>query len=454
MRTRRPSCNLTAAAAGALVCVLAGAACTSNGDAQDPIGRAEAIALAVPGPWVIPDDVRAAGDQQYVEFTGAGPWIGEEGCGGGLLEGSAALRDYIARYFPQAWSIGGYACRPIVGDPDTMSVHATGRALDVMIYPVGYPDGTEADNEMGDPLANWLIVNAERIGIQQIIWDRWLWRAEDPPGEKDRAYTGEHPHNDHIHLELSVEAADLGTAFFHEADAPPALPSCGQVPAEGGVIDDVDRCADFFGPPEYWRAVDGAGEGGGLLWTDSFQAADPSNWARWSLDFAAAGRYRIEYRAVQGYALAPRVRYEVHHGDATDEIWVDQGAVPDGWVSLGEFDFAAGGYQHAAVFDNADQPVAGDQHIVFDALRVTPCLGGECPTDGDGDGGSGDGDGGGDGSDPGGDGTDPGGDPRSPELGGGGGCSAASGHGAGGGPALLLLATALVTRARRRRRAR
>jgi hypothetical protein len=434
--------------------VLTGPACTSDLEAGDQIGRARAASLAVPGPWIIPDDVGAAGDGQYVDFTGAGPWIGEEGCGGGLLEGSAVLREYIADYFPQAWSIGGYACRPIVGDPDSMSVHATGRALDVMIYPVGYPDGTAADNEMGDPIANWLIVNAERIGIQQIIWDRWLWRAEDPAGQKDRAYTGEHPHNDHIHLELSVEAADLGTAFFHEEQAPPALPSCGRVPAEGAVIDDVDRCADFFGPPEYWRSVDGSGEGGGLLWTDSFQAADPSNWAAWSLDFAAAGRYRVEYRAVQGYALAPRVRYEIEHAGTTDEIWVDQGAVPDGWVSLGEFDFAGGGYQHVALFDNTDQPVAADQHIVFDALRLTPCPGGECAPaggdDGSSDDGSGD-DGSGDGTDPG-DPGDPGGDPGSPELGGGGGgCSAAPGRGASGG-ALLLVATALLTRSRRRRR--
>ena len=370
-RRRGPRCNLTTACAGALLCVVAG--CTGGED----LGSSQAASLAVPGPWVIPDDVVAAGDQQFVEFTGAGPWQGESGCGGGLLEGSGILREYVYQHFPQAWEIGGYACRPIVGDPGSMSVHATGRALDIMVYPVGYPDGSEADNQMGDPIGNWLIANAERIGIQQIIWDRWLWRAADPAGEKQRAYSGEHPHNDHLHVELSVEAAALGTPFFQSPQGPPELPSCGVIPAEGGVIDEVDRCAEFYGPPEFWRAVEDAGEGGGLLWTDAFEAAEPSNWARWNLDFAAAGRYRVEYHAVADYAVAPRVRYEVRHVADSEAVWVDQGAA-DGWVSLGEFDFAAGGYQHVAVFDNVDQPVAEGQHIVFDALRLTPCAGEDC----------------------------------------------------------------------------
>jgi MYXO-CTERM domain-containing protein len=425
---------------GAIVCAVAGAC----GGGED-LSSAQLASLAVPGPWVIPDDVRASGDEQFVEFTGAGPWQGEEGCGGGLLEGTAILREYVGEYFPQAYEIGGYSCRPIVGDPANMSVHATGRALDIMIYPVGYPDGSEADNEMGDPIGNWLIVNAERIGIQQIIWDRWLWRAADAPGEKDRAYTGEHPHNDHLHVELSVDAAGLGTPFFQDEQGPPVLPSCGQVPAEGGLIDEIDRCAELFGPPEYWRAVDGAGEGGSLLWTDAFESAEPSNWARWILDFAAAGRYRVEYHAVAEYAIAPRVRHEVRHGAGTEVVYVDQGAA-DGWVSLGEFDFAAGGYQSVAMFDNADGPVEAGQHIVFDALRVTPCDGEAC---GEVD----------PGSDPGpepepepgDDGTEDGEPGSRGELTGGG-CASAGGGGAGPGEAawMLPLVAALIVRRRRR----
>lgn len=361
---------------------LAGALAGCAGDAS--IGEAT-LAVAEEGPWHIPAATTAIGDTQYVEYTGAGPWIGEEGCGGGLLEGSAVLRDYLLLYFPQAWSIGGYACRPIVGDPDSMSVHATGRALDVMIETV---DGTAADNTAGDPIGNWLIEHAELIGIQMIIWDRWIWQASlDPP--KDHDYTGQHPHNDHLHVELSVAAAALGTPFFQNPMEPPDIASCGTIAAEGGVVDDSDTCAGFYGPREYWRSAD-AGHGGSLLWTNAYQGDAPSNWARWLLDFEAAGTYRAEVYLTPEYAVFDQVHYEIAHGVDKDTVVLDQGGVDaEGWVPLGSFDFAAGGGQYVSVFDNSSEPVADEQHIAFDAVRLTRCSGDCEDTGGDGDGGGG-----------------------------------------------------------------
>lgn len=357
------------------------AAC-SSGDA-DLVGEAR-YAVAEPGPWHIPPETTAIGDTQHVDYTGAGPWIGEEGCGGGLLEGTGILREYIALYFPQAWSIGGYACRPIVGDSNSMSVHATGRALDVMIETV---DGGSADNTAGDQIGNWLIEHSELIGIQMIIWDRWIWNASlDPP--KDHDYTGQHPHNDHLHVELSVEAAALGTPFFHNPMEPPELASCGTIPAAGGIVDDSDSCAGFYGPAQYWRAAE-AGHGGSLLWTNAYQGSDPSNWARWILDVEQAGTYRAEVYLTPEFAVFDHVRYEVAHGGATEALVVDQGAVGEaGWLTLGSFDFAEGPGQHVSLYDNSSDPVADDQHIAFDALRLTPCSGGGCD-DGGGDEGGG-----------------------------------------------------------------
>lgn len=332
-------------------------------------------ALAEPGPWHIPPETLALGEQQYVDYTGAGPWIGEEGCGGGLLGGAEVLRDYIYEYFPQTYEIGGYACRSIVGDSSSMSVHATGRALDVMIYTI---DGA-ADNSQGDPIGNWLIENAEYIGIQYIIWDRWSWGAHrDSP--KDRKYTGSHPHHDHLHIELSVEAADLATPFFQNPMEPPDVISCGTVAPDGGVIDERDQCAGFYGPGEYWRSVDGAGHGGSLLWTDAFESSEPSNWARWRLDFEEAGRYRAEVYLTPDYAVHDRARYEIVHGGEVEVVYVDQSqASAEGWYSLGEFDFTAGGGQTINLFDNVDGSVAEGQHIAFDALRLTRTEGSENP---------------------------------------------------------------------------
>ena len=331
-------------------------------------------AIAEQGPWHIPAETTAIGDTQYVEYTGAGPWVGESGCGGGLLQGTSLLRDYIMLYFPQAWSIGGYACRPIVGDSNSMSVHATGRALDIMIETV---DGSNADNTAGDVIGNWLIEHSELIGIQMIIWDRWIWNASlDPP--KDHDYTGQHPHNDHLHVELSVEAAALGTPFFQNPMEPPDLISCGTIPAGGGIIDDSDTCAGFYGPAQYWRSAE-VGHGGSLLWTNAYQGDDPSNWARWMIDVEAAGSYRAEVYLTPEYAVFDHARYEVAHGGATDAVVVDQGAVAEaGWYELGTFDFAAGPGQHVSLYDNTADPVADEQHIAFDALRLTPCSDGAC----------------------------------------------------------------------------
>ena len=396
-----------AAIAGGLT-ALALAGCTG----EPGVGEARQ-AVAEAGPWHIPAETTAIADTQYVDYTGAGPWTGEGGCGGGLLEGSALLREYLMLYFPQAWSIGGYSCRPIVGDPNNMSVHATGRALDVMVMTV---DGTNADNTAGDVIGNWLIEHSELIGIQMVIWDRWIWNASlDPP--KDHDYTGEHPHNDHLHVELSVEAAALGTAFFQGPMEPPDLLSCGTIPAAGGIIDDSDSCAGFYGPAQYWRAAE-AGHGGSLLWTNAYQGDDPSNWARWILDVEQAGSYRVEVYLTPEFAVYDHARYEIAHAGETEALVVDQGAASqEGWVALGTYDFAAGPGQHVSLFDNSADAVAEEQHIAFDALRLTPCEGGACD---DSDGGDG-------------------------LLGG---CSAASGSGSTGAAALFLLAVVLLSRRR------
>ncbi len=160
--------------------------------------------LTVPGPWQIPGDVRAVGDTQSVTYTGAGPWVGSSGCYGNLSPGAGEMREFLYQAFPALWHIGGYACRSIRGNDSVMSVHATGRALDLHVN----LEGGDADNGSGDPVGNWLIVHAEEIGIQYIIWDQWTWGAHRDPGSKDRAYGGQSPHKDHLHIELSSLAGE------------------------------------------------------------------------------------------------------------------------------------------------------------------------------------------------------------------------------------------------------
>jgi MYXO-CTERM domain-containing protein len=325
-------------------------------------------ALSHPGPWDIPEDTIAIGDTQYVEYTGAGPWIGSAGCSGGMTDGAEEVRGFLREAYPQISSIGGYSCRHINGDSSTTSVHATGRALDIML-PLHEGD---ADNDLGDPIGNWLIEHAEYIGIQLIIWDRWSWGAHRPVGEKERSYGGAHPHHDHLHVELSVEASGGGTDWFAGPRDLPDVQGC-ELPADG-IVDDAGECFAAYGPAEYWR-TERAGHGGGLRWTNAFESDSPSNWARWRFKPAAPGDYEVAVYVEPGWGAFAETRYLVVHSGITSEVTVDQRA-SSGWVSLGVFPFAAEGAEHVSVYDDSPFDPGESRQIVADALRVRPAGGG------------------------------------------------------------------------------
>lgn len=360
---------------GAASLALLAAACEGEPlDTFDDTVGSSAAPLAIEGRFRAPESTLALGDAGSVEYTGAGPWRGEAGCAGGMEPGTEALRQYLLASWPQIDSIGGYACRAIVGNASQTSVHATGRALDIMLPLTS--DGA-ADNDLGDPIARWLIEHASEIGVQLIIWDRTVWQANRAPGAKEKEYGGAHPHHDHLHVELSVEAgSEMGSPWFQVADhGPPGQPGCGAVGADGAVLDDGGDCLTMFGATASWRAVSGAGEGGGLLWTHAWQSGAPGNWARWYVEVAEPGRYEVEVNVPAGYGVHRATRYEVVHGRETTTVELDQ-ASGAGWRSLGAFDFAAGFGQHVSVFDNSVGPVAADQKIAVDAIRLTRGSGG------------------------------------------------------------------------------
>jgi hypothetical protein len=123
-------------------------------------------------------------------------------CTGGFTVGSQSLSTYISgRWSPPVTSIGGYDCRPMVcgsGSCPT-SVHGLGRALDIMV------DGTTPNGlQTGDQIRNWLYHNAERLGIQRIIWNRGIWQANR---DGWNTYTGPYPHTDHLHIEVNLRAS-------------------------------------------------------------------------------------------------------------------------------------------------------------------------------------------------------------------------------------------------------
>jgi len=133
-------------------------------------------------------------------------------CSGSATPGAQALMRWIIEtYGPkgaQNWGI--YNCRNVRGGATT-SAHGEGRALDVG-FPVGDPDG--------DRLLQRLLKRPGRLGIQAIIYERRIYSKLSPAG---RPYTGWHPHHDHLHIELTREAArDLSYVTVKRILTPPS----------------------------------------------------------------------------------------------------------------------------------------------------------------------------------------------------------------------------------------
>lgn len=184
--------------------VVAAAAAGCGGD--DLLGS-ESAEVTGERTWKLPTEVLAAGRLVRNEYDAAPLWRGPSACAGALRDGPRDLGVYLRDRYAAIDTVGGYACRRNTADTARMSVHGTGRALDLMIP----KRGGNADSTRGDVIANFLVMNAAKIGVQLIIWNRTVWRAN---GTNAGAYGGPHPHDDHIHVELTNKAARRQTAWF------------------------------------------------------------------------------------------------------------------------------------------------------------------------------------------------------------------------------------------------
>ena len=85
------------------------------------------------------------------------------------------------------------------------STHYDGRAVDVFVRPV-----SEENNRRGWAIAAYLVTQADRLDIQNVIFDGRIWtsgsrsgdgwRDYEPPSEQgDRAVL---EHRDHVHVDV------------------------------------------------------------------------------------------------------------------------------------------------------------------------------------------------------------------------------------------------------------
>lgn len=158
-----------------------------------------------------------------------GPYVGARDCTGSATSGARALMSwYLGAYAEEGGrNLGIYNCRPVAGGARP-SLHSEGRACDLG-NPVGVP--------WQQQLADLLVANSAELGIQGVIYDRRIW-TNAYPNNGWRQYTGPDPHVDHIHAELTWDAAGSLTAArvqevlgdpspVHGGGAPP-VPSGGR----------------------------------------------------------------------------------------------------------------------------------------------------------------------------------------------------------------------------------
>jgi MYXO-CTERM domain-containing protein len=205
----------------------------------------------------------------------------------------------------------------------------------------------------------------------------------------------------------AIDAFDeMGASFWDESQRCTAIP-------DDGIIDQRSNCYVAGGDPRYWRRVD-SGYADTSEWTGTTAAAAPANFGRWLVKATRATRYSVEVYLDGGTnGTSQTAQYKIVHAGTTETITVDQTSA-SGFVSLGEFDFAATGDEYIELGDNTGEPGSMDKQVMMDAVRVLPL------------------------------------DGMPPDDGGGGGCCETTGNG-GRGNLLALGLVALVLRRRRRR---
>ncbi len=134
----------------------------------------------------------------------------------GNQTGTNQLMTWLLDRYDRTFNFGTYVCRQNTGGSG-LSLHAEGRAGDV---------GLPYRHANGYRIRDFLVRNAEILGVQEVIWDRQIWHANRP---YLRAYSGPNPHTDHVHYGLCWWSARSLTynklSYLFPIDAPAPTPS-------------------------------------------------------------------------------------------------------------------------------------------------------------------------------------------------------------------------------------
>ena len=144
-----------------------------------------------------------------------------------------------------------------------------------------------------------------------------------------------------------------------------------KIPAAGGTLEESDNCFTRSSSTAWYELAQGSGSH--LYYTYVWdKAADVVG--TWKLNMVSAGTYKVEaYIQPNIGAMSEQAPYVVRaKGQETTKKINLSGK--SGWVTIGTFEFAAGGDQYVKLSDASGEPYTDEngKRIVFDAIRLTP----------------------------------------------------------------------------------
>jgi hypothetical protein len=158
------------------------------------------------------------------QVEGFSPYLPQVSCDPQPKAGVVAFEQLMLTTYKAGWSGGIVRNCSAPGVAGGRSEHKEGRAWDWMLNANSY-----RDQAAGAAAVSWLLrddaINARRLGVMYLIWNRRIWSAHDN-AQGWRPYNYGDPHTSHIHVSFSWAGAEKRTSWWTGVVAPVEYGPC------------------------------------------------------------------------------------------------------------------------------------------------------------------------------------------------------------------------------------